>query len=50
MAAGFDQHFEAAVLPQLRLALGHARQAGLEVIHTVIANLTADGRDRSFDY
>lgn len=48
--AGFDQHFQAAVLPQLCLALGHARQAGLEVIHTVIANLTADGRDRSLDY
>ncbi len=38
------------VLPRLRLALEHAREARLEVIHTVIANLTADGRDRSLDY
>jgi nicotinamidase-related amidase len=47
---GFDQHFQAAVLPRLQRALEHARQARLEVIHTVIANLTADGRDRSLDY
>jgi nicotinamidase-related amidase len=47
---GFDQHFQAAVLPRLQRALAHARQARLEVIHTVIANLTADGRDRSLDY
>jgi nicotinamidase-related amidase len=48
--AGFDAHFQAAVLPRLEQALGHARSSGLEVIHTVIANLTADGRDRSLDY
>ena len=47
---GFDAHFQAAVLPRLEQALGHARSSGLEVIHTVIANLTADGRDRSLDY
>ncbi|CAK6694461.1 isochorismatase family cysteine hydrolase [Synechococcus sp. CBW1107] len=47
---GFDAHFQAAVLPRLQQALGHARQSDMEVIHTVIANLTADGRDRSLDY
>ncbi len=47
---GFDAHFQAAVLPRLEQALGHARSSGLEVIYTVIANLTADGRDRSLDY
>ncbi len=47
---GFDAHFQAAVLPRLEQALDHARRSGLEVIHTVIANLTADGRDRSLDY
>ncbi|MCP9773283.1 cysteine hydrolase [Synechococcus sp. Tobar12-5m-g] len=47
---GFDAHFQEAVLPRLEQALEHARSSGLEVIHTVIANLTADGRDRSLDY
>ena len=46
----FDVQFRAHTLPAARRALEAARQAGLEVIHTVIANLTADGRDRSLDY
>lgn len=46
----FDQQFRQHTLPAARPALQLARQAQLEVIHTVIANLTADGRDRSFDY
>lgn len=46
----FDQHFRAHTLPAARRALALARAAGLEVIHTMIANLTADGRDRSPDY
>jgi nicotinamidase-related amidase len=46
----FDQRFHAHTLPAARSALTVARAAGLEVIHTVIANLTADGRDRSGDY
>jgi len=46
----FDVQFRAQTLPAARRALEAARQAGLEVIHTVIANLTADGRDRSLDY
>ena len=46
----FDAQFRAHTLPAAQRALAAARQAHLEVIHTVIANLTADGRDRSFDY
>lgn len=46
----FDQRFRAHTLPAAQQALSLARAAGLEVIHTVIANLTADGRDRSLDY
>ncbi len=46
----FDARFAAATLPNAQQVLAAARRGGLEVIHTVIANLTADGRDRSFDY
>lgn len=46
----FDQRFRASTLPRLQAALALARRHRLEVIHTVIANLTADGRDRSLDY
>lgn len=46
----FDQRFRRSTLPAATRALQLARAAGLEVIHTVIANLTADGRDRSLDY
>ena len=46
----FDRHFRSHTLPAACRALALSRAAGLEVIHTVIANLTADGRDRSFDY
>ena len=34
----------------IRRLLQRSRQAGLEVVFTVIENLTADGRDRSLDY
>jgi len=47
---GFDRRFRTVTLPAAQRALALARRAGLEVIHTVIANLTADGRDRSLDY
>jgi len=46
----FDAQFRAYTLPAALRALLAARQGGLEVIHTVIANLTADGRERSLDY
>ncbi|MCP9933482.1 cysteine hydrolase [Cyanobium sp. Candia 9D4] len=48
--ADFDRRFRATTLPNAERVLAAARRGGLEVIHTVIANLTADGRDRSFDY
>ncbi|MEO1003022.1 MAG: isochorismatase family cysteine hydrolase [Cyanobacteria bacterium J06638_7] len=47
---GFQQRFASVTLPNLQALLQASRQAGLEVIHTVIANLTANGRDRSADY
>ena len=46
----FDPIFRQRTLPALQLALRQARCAGLEVIHTVIENLTSNGRDRSLDY
>ena len=46
----FLQLFRSHTLPRLQQALACSRQAGHEVLHTVIANLTADGRDRSRDY
>ncbi len=46
----FQARFLSHTLPALRRALTLSRAAGLEVIHTVIANLTADRRDSSFDY
>jgi len=38
------------VLPNLQRLLGACRGAGVEVVYTVIENLTRDGRDRSLDY
>jgi nicotinamidase-related amidase len=46
----FHGLFRQRTLPALQRALALARGQGIEVIHTVIANLTADGRDRSLDY
>ena len=37
-------------VPNIRRLLSAFRAAKLEVIYTVIENLTADGRDRSLDY
>lgn len=38
------------VLPTLARLLPAARRAGVEVVYTVMENLTRDGRDRSLDY
>jgi nicotinamidase-related amidase len=38
------------VIPNIATLLKSFRNAGLEVIYTVIEDLTADGRDRSLDY
>ena len=46
----FDEQFSAHTLPAAQRTLAAARRGGLEVIHTVMANLTSYGRDRSLDY
>ncbi len=38
------------VLPNLRQLQTACRRAGIEILYTVIENLTTDGRDRSLDY
>ena len=38
------------VLPNLRRLQIACRRAGIEILYTVIENLTTDGRDRSLDY
>ena len=38
------------VIPNLQRLVAASRRAGVEVIYTVIENLTRDGRDRSLDY
>ena len=38
------------VIPNIAALIAAFRGAGLEVIYTIIENLTADGRDRSLDY
>jgi nicotinamidase-related amidase len=40
----------ARVIPNIRRLLDACRHGRLEVIYTVIENLTEDGRDRSLDY
>ena len=38
------------VVPNIARAIAHCRAHGVEVIFTVIENLTRDGRDRGLDY
>lgn len=38
------------VMPTIERLLPAARRAGLEVVYTVMENMTRDGRDRSLDY
>ncbi len=38
------------VVPNQQRLLGVAREAGLQVVHTLIRSLTEDGRDRSLDH
>ena len=46
----FYETMHGTVIPNLVRLRMAARQAGIEVIYTVIESLTADGRDRSLDY
>jgi ureidoacrylate peracid hydrolase len=53
-AAGKSEYFSRSlrdtVLPNIRRLQAACRGAGIEVIYSVIENLTRDGRDRSLDY
>jgi ureidoacrylate peracid hydrolase len=46
----FRKSFRDTVLPNIRRLQSACRAAGIEVIYSVIENLTRDGRDRSLDY
>ena len=46
----FHTALTSRVIPNIGRLLRAFRSAGLEVIYTVIENVTADGRDRSLDY
>lgn len=46
----FDRHVRETVLPNLQNMVAGCRAAGVEVMYTVMENLTRDGRDRSLDY
>jgi ureidoacrylate peracid hydrolase len=46
----FFDHLEKQVLPNMQRLQRTCRAAGVEVLYTVIENLTKDGRDRSLDY
>lgn len=45
----FDQ-MEQKVVPNMQALQAGCRAAGIEVMYTLIRNLTQDGRDRSLDY
>lgn len=46
----FYREIRTRTVPQARRLLDAARRARIEVIHTIIRSLTADGRDRSLDH
>ncbi len=46
----FFDRFEGETLPNMQRLQAGCRKVGVEVMYTVIRNLTADGRDRSLDY
>lgn len=46
----FNRRATEVVIPNLRRLIAALREAGGEVIYTVMENLTRDGRDRSLDY
>lgn len=46
----FLERLERTVLPNQQRLQAAAREAGIEVIYTVIESLTQDGRDRSLDH
>jgi ureidoacrylate peracid hydrolase len=46
----FRQSLRNTVLPNIRRLQSACRSGGIEVIYSVIENMTRDGRDRSLDY
>lgn len=46
----FVDDLETRVVPNIARLAAAARQAGIEVLYTVIESLTRDGRDRSLDH
>jgi ureidoacrylate peracid hydrolase len=46
----FDRSLREVVLPNIRRLQTACRSAGIEVMYSVIENMTRDGRDRSLDY
>jgi ureidoacrylate peracid hydrolase len=46
----FRQSLRDHVLPNIRRLQSTCRGAGIEVVYSVIENMTRDGRDRSLDY
>lgn len=46
----FRRQLESVVIPNLQRLVSACRQAGVEVVHTTIESLTADGREQSLDY
>src|SRR4051812_15938506 len=46
----FFRTMQATAVPNMQLVQAACRRAGIEVMYTVIENLTRDGRDRSLDY
>src|SRR5581483_6961260 len=46
----FLREMETRVIPNMQRLQAGARKAGIEVMYTLIRNLTRDGRDRSLDY
>jgi ureidoacrylate peracid hydrolase len=48
--AYFRRQLDSVVIPNLQRLVSACRQTGVEVMHTTIEALTADGRDQSLDY
>ena len=46
----FDRSLREVVLPNIGRLQTACRSAGIEVVYSVIENMTRDGRDRSLDY
>src|SRR5208282_6614554 len=46
----FFREMRERTIPAMQLLRAGCREAGIEVMYTLIRNLTRDGRDRSLDY